>query len=185
MARKNFSKTSKRIGRIESEMLESLSGGDLAYGFLLSGRSTRSMYRLARERAKDRYRRRLAIERLQKHGYVEGKSVMSITISGSSLLYRLIAKNTALIGKKVWDKKWRIVAFDIPERHRTLRNMVRRLLKRAGFKQLQQSIWIFPHDCEELVQLIKSESRLSSHILYGVLERIEDEKRFRKVFNLE
>lgn len=78
-----------------------------------------------------------------------------------------------------------MVVFDIPEKYRRLRNQVRAILKRAGFKQLQQSVWIFPYECEELVQLIQQESELAPHILYGVLEKIEGGKGLMRQFGLK
>jgi hypothetical protein len=174
----------RRVGKIERDILEQLSLGDLAYGFLLSGRSTKRMRQLAAQRATDRYRRKQAIDRLHKCGCIIAGEIVSITPTGKKILNGLIKRNIETIGQRDWDRKWRVVAFDIPERHRKWRNVVRRLLKQAGFVQLQQSLWIFPHECEELVQLIKSESKLTKHILYGVFERIEGEARFRKIFKL-
>ncbi len=89
-----------------------------------------------------------------------------------------------LLQTNAWDGKWRIVAFDIPEKYSALRDKVRRILKQAGFIKLQHSVWIFPHECEELAQLIKEESRLSNYILYGRLDRIENESGLKKAFHL-
>lgn len=183
MARKK--RSIRRLGAIERDILEDLSGGDLLYGFLLSGRSSRHMFKLARERATYRYRRKLAIARLKELNFIESRDRwLRITAEGGNLLGKSIALTRALVETKKWDGKWRIATFDIPEKYAPLRNRVRGLLKRAGFVQLQQSIWIFPYDCEELVQLIKTESDLSKHILYGVLEEIEDDERLKKRFGL-
>jgi DNA-binding transcriptional regulator PaaX len=89
------------------------------------------------------------------------------------------------LSEKVWDKKWRIVAFDIPQEHGHLRSRIRGVLKRAGFVLLQQSIWIFPHECKDLAQLIKEESHLAPHIIYGVLESVEGEERLKRLFKLK
>jgi DNA-binding transcriptional regulator PaaX len=175
----------RRLGRIEHEIMQKLSLGDLAYGFLVSARSTKIMNHSAAARAKERHRRKCSIERLRGYGFVSGKDFLTITPAGMHSIYALASKNRAQIGKQNWDHKWYIVAYDIPVRLSPLRNTVRRILKSAGFVHLQQSLWIFPYKCEELVQLIKSESKLSRHIFYGVLERIEDEEKFKKIFKLE
>ena len=52
----------------------------------------------------------------------------------------------------VWDLRWRIVAFDIPETHSTIRDVFRRRLKEFGFKQLQKSIWISKADCTQILR---------------------------------
>lgn len=177
----------KRLGAIEREVLEDLSAGDLLYGFLLSARSTRRMFRLAREHALYRYRRKLAVERLKEIQFIRERSGrLSITDLGTNALGRVIERTAGLLKNgRTWDHRWRVVVFDIPEKYRRLRNQIRAILKRAGFVQLQQSVWIFPHECEELVQFIQRESHLAPHILYGVLERIQGEKELRRRFHLK
>ena len=90
-----------------------------------------------------------------------------------------------LLGSGGWDKKWRVVAFDIPERYSELRDKIRYVLKRSGFVRLQQSVWVFPYECKELVGIIKESSGLSKYVLYGVLEYVEDETRLKKIFGLK
>lgn len=175
----------RQLGLLERDILNELTFGDFLYSFLLSARSTKRFYKLASERATQRYRRKLAIERLRELEFIEdcgGK--LSITSAGRSALGTVIATNRKLLGTRPWDHKWRIATFDIPEKYASLRHKVIGVLKKAGFVKLQHSIWIFPHECEELVQLIKNESKLSEFILYGVLEKIEDEGRLKKLFKL-
>jgi len=172
-----------RLGTVEREVLEELSAGDLFIGFLCSARSTRRMYKIAHERAKHRYHTRLAIERLAREGHIRRNGeLLSINTSGRRLLDQTVENVRATLRKKKWDGKWRIVTFDIPEQLRESRNAVRAILKRAGFVKLQHSVWIFPHECEELARLIKEDARLSHHVLYGVLEKIEDDARLRRAF---
>ncbi|PIR82679.1 CRISPR-associated endonuclease Cas2 [Candidatus Kaiserbacteria bacterium CG10_big_fil_rev_8_21_14_0_10_59_10] len=175
----------RRLGAIEREMLTELSAGDLFVGYLLSAGSIRRMYKVARDNAAYRYRRKQAMERLLEDNFVRraGKR-LSITSDGRNALGDIVRETHALLRTKRWDGKWRIVIFDIPERYRELRDKVRYALKKAGFAQLQQSVWIFPHECKELIQLIQKESQLSKYILYGVMERVEGERTFRKLFKL-
>lgn len=41
-----------------------------------------------------------------------------------------------------WDGQWRIVIFDIPEKRRIARDLLRNRLKEWGFTQKQKSVWI-------------------------------------------
>lgn len=178
-------KSARQLGNIERDILNELTFGDLLYSFLLSARSTRLFYKLANERAMARYRRKLAIERLKKGGYIDVRGAhVHMTNTGHHALGRAIDTNRKLLENRTWDHKWRIAAFDIPEIYAAQRRVVRGVLKRAGFIKLQHSVWIFPHDCEEFIQLIKKESHLAPYILYGVLERIEGENRLKKLFGL-
>jgi phenylacetic acid degradation operon negative regulatory protein len=181
---KLYKKGRRRLGRIERDILEGLSAGDLLYAALFSGRSTKQMFKLARQRALERYRRKKAVERLLEEKFIRRSAErLTITDMGRGALGEVIASTAKLLQTK-WDGKWRIVIFDIPEQYAVLRNKIRTILKRAGFRQLQLSVWIFPYECEELARLIKEESRLSKHILYGTLEHVENNDTLKKSFNL-
>ncbi len=175
-----------RLGAIERDVLEQLTAGDLLMGFLMSARSTKLMYKIARERAVRRYKTRLAIDRLVREGYVQRRDdILSITNTGRVLIERTVKNIRATLDTLQWDGKWRIITFDIPERLRQARDEIRTILKRAGFIKLQNSTWIFPHECEELSRLLRNDPRLSRHVLYGVLEKIQDDARLRHAFRLK
>ncbi|PIR84968.1 CRISPR-associated endonuclease Cas2 [Candidatus Kaiserbacteria bacterium CG10_big_fil_rev_8_21_14_0_10_45_20] len=173
------------VGVLERDILEQLSGGDLLYGFLLSARSSRRLFIKARERASYRYRRKQAILRLKEKRFIQQKGeLFKITPKGTAILKQQIQKTHNLLNTKRWDGRWRIVAFDVPEKHRSFRNKIRLALKEAGFIQMQKSVWVFPHECKELSDLLKEEPRLTHCVLYGVLEQIENEEKIKKIFNL-
>ncbi len=144
------------------------------------------MMRLAKQRATERYRRRRAIERLKEHDFiVQRGEQLCITATGSNALNIEVRRTHDLLDTTIWDRKWRVVAFDIPEQYSELRDKLRYVLKRVGFVQLQQSVWVFPHECRVLVDLLKQNSGLSKYVLYGVLEYVEDEARLKKMFGLK
>ena len=53
---------------------------------------------------------------------------------------------------KRWDKRWRILIFDIPEKIRWKRDVFRGKLKTLGFGMVQQSVWVSPHPFEDDVR---------------------------------
>jgi hypothetical protein len=55
-----------------------------------------------------------------------------------------------------WDKKWRMVMFDIPEKRRAERNILREKLKNIGFKEIQKSIFVNPYPCLDEINFIVS-----------------------------
>ncbi len=178
-------KRSHQLGSIERDVLSELTFGDLVYTMLISGTSNKTFFKNARERANYRYRRKLALHRLIDDALIQKEGLhLSITNIGRNSLGYAVQQTRQLLYRQTWDGKWRIVAFDIPEKYASLRDKVRDVLKRAGFQKLQQSIWIFPHECEELVLLMQEESILSKYVLYGVLERIGNDKQLKKRFHL-
>lgn len=54
-----------------------------------------------------------------------------------------------------WDKRWRIVMFDIPEKHKSTRDYISFHLKRIGFKQLQRSVFVYPHPVDDFIELVR------------------------------
>lgn len=75
-----------------------------------------------------------------------------------------------------WDKQWRIVSFDIPEQKRLARNAIRRLIKRLGFLQLHASVWIYPHDCAQQIQLIREAYRASNDIRLIIAKQVDGQE---------
>jgi len=63
-----------------------------------------------------------------------------------------------------WDRKWRIVIFDIPQELHKNRNCFRQKLKTMGFYMLQKSIFVFPYPCEEEIAQICHRLKISDHI---------------------
>lgn len=63
--------------------------------------------------------------------------------------------------KRQWDGKWRVVMFDIPEKSREFRTILREHLWELRFYKLQNSVFVSPYPCEkqlaELVCLYKAE----------------------------
>jgi len=83
-----------------------------------------------------------------------------------------------------WDRRWRIVIFDIPHTRRALRDRIRGILKRLGFYQLQRSVWVHPYDCEEIVALLKLDMRIRTEIRYIIADAIEYDRPLRHYFGL-
>lgn len=54
-----------------------------------------------------------------------------------------------------WDERWRLVMFDIPERHATSRKALTNKLQQLGFQLIQKSVWIHPFPCQEVVEVCK------------------------------
>ena len=92
----------------------------------------------------------------------------------------------AVVPKKVmrWDGKWRVVIFDVPEKRRSVRGRVRNLLKLFNFYCLQDSVWVYPYDCEDLIALLKVDLRLGNAVRYVIADSIENDVQLRTIFKL-
>ncbi len=83
-----------------------------------------------------------------------------------------------------WDKKWRIVIFDVWERRRNTRDQLRSMLESNGFVLLQGSVWVYPYPCEELFAFLRANLRLGIAMRYIVADEIENDRKLREHFGL-
>lgn len=68
--------------------------------------------------------------------------------------------------EKEWDGKYRIVVFSIPERSRTLRDRLRRALRKIGFEPYEKGIWISLYDERDKILKIIDEIGIGHHFVY-------------------
>lgn len=113
-----------------------------------------------------------------------GRRYVRLTEKGRRLFLRYQLGESRIARPKRWDGKWRAVIFDIKEDRRGLRNELRRELTNLGFLRLQQSVWVHPYECEEIIILLKSHFRIGKALLYMIIEEIENDKWLKKEFGL-
>lgn len=142
------------------------------FGFVARARQTEIIKR-ARERLIAR-----GLLRFAKKGYLE------LTAKGESEIALLERTNYQLPKPRRWDKKWRILIFDIPEKRRWLRDRVRATLIAIGFKRLQYSVFIYPYDCEDVVALLKADFKIGKDLLYMIVDELENDRHLCERFGL-
>lgn len=136
------------------------------------------------------YRFKSSLSRLIGAGYVvlaeeAGKKRVRLTPKGERCA--ALMGEGKLVPKKpaYWDKKWRVLIFDIPERRRKTRAQIRATLTTLGFVRLQDSVWVFPYDCEDLVTLLKADLKIGKDLLYLIVDKLEYDAPLRAKFALE
>ena len=63
-----------------------------------------------------------------------------------------------------WDGIWRIVIFDIPEKDRKGRNILRSKMQELGFYPLQKSVMVTPWKCKDEIDFIKHFYHLEDYV---------------------
>ena len=128
---------------------------------------------------------------------LEQKEIIDIDEKDGKIFVKLKDKNNLTVLKystkalldfkrkrKNWNKKWFLVFFDVPEIQRNKRNYLRKFLLDIGFYRYQQSVYIFPYECENELGLIKKIVEGAKYIKYIIAEKIEDEKLIKSFFKL-
>lgn len=110
---------------------------------------------------------------------------ISLTDAGKKKAGWMQIDQLKIIRPKKWDKKWRLLMFDISQMRKVLREALRGKLKELEFAPFQKSIWICPFDCRAEVELLKSFFGLSDEeVCLVAIENIGDDRKFKKIFHL-
>lgn len=142
-----------------------------------------------RKKYNPKYQVNNAINRLKEKGLVEfrnenGKIFLRLTKKGEAELLKYQLQELTIKKPSKWDGKWRIVIFDIKEYKRRIRDELRQTLEILGFLKLQNSVWVYPYECEEVITMLKSHFHIGKDILYITAEKIENDKWMRQKFSL-
>jgi CRISPR-associated endonuclease Cas2 len=57
---------------------------------------------------------------------------------------------------KKWDKKWRVVSFDVPANQSKQRAAFTQKLQKYNFIMLQKSVWVHPAPCFDQIEQLAS-----------------------------
>lgn len=133
---------------------------------------------------------RRTLRRLERQKYViieegeDGRVTVRISQNGMTraLSYQL---DTMVLNKpKRWDKKWRVVIFDIEEKYKGFRDAFRLRLGQLGLYQLQESVYVSPYPCFNEVEFLRELYGVSFTVRYIIADQIEDDEQLRQRFDL-
>lgn len=131
------------------------------------------------------------VHKLARSGYVKIKkdkgaknqSFFHLTPKGRLSILKYLHLEKLKIRK--WDKHWRVIIFDIPEKLKKWREYVRNEFKNLGFHPLQESVYITPYPVTgELDELLK-EWGLRKYFRYLTVTEIDDARELKKEFDLK
>jgi DNA-binding transcriptional regulator PaaX len=137
-----------------------------------------------------RYHVNRAIKEMINAGLVEyrkneqGIICLRLTGKGRDKLKDYALENLKIKKPWRWDKKYRVIIFDIKEFKRKTRDKLRHWLEHLGFIRLQNSVWVYPYECREVIILLKSYFHIGKEVLYMTVDSIENDKWLKKEFGL-
>lgn len=122
---------------------------------------------------------------MERRGYIKrtGNTYMLTPQGRKALTERELWEQVVPIPRR-WDGKWHLVLFDIPANKKGRRDIFRLHLKKLGFFLYQNSVWVYPYPCENVVRTISDFYMLSSCVSFAVAEKLTGEKHLMSHFNL-
>lgn len=187
---KTFLNSEKKSAKATKVILAVLAVG----GILIIGAMAPNIFQ-----AFGRYRRprqyssetlRNGVYSLKKRGLIEiikeneDRTTIRLTLRGQSKIKELATDVIEIPKMKKWDKKWRFVIFDIPDKYKKAREALRRKLKELGFYGLQESVWAYPFPCEDEILFISHIFNVENFIEILTVEKLLHQDKLQKNFKL-
>jgi phenylacetic acid degradation operon negative regulatory protein len=113
---------------------------------------------------------------LKKKGFIkiknlEQKQAVLITKKGADKVLKIRLKTKEK--KRRPDGKWQMIIFDIPEKKKQLRELLRESLYLLKYRKLQQSVWVCPYDVLKETEAILRRYSLDPYVKLFLIEEIE------------
>ena len=180
-----------KLGQVKRKILLALMGG-AALGFSRNPRQyyrnlriIRSEWRKINQQTFTRSIRRLSVEKLlEEKKLPDGSFKLILTAKGKreAKILSLIGNSINFKKPKRWDGKWRLVLFDIPEKNRLFRDILREHLRNLKFLKLQHSVFVSPYPFEKPIQELVSLYSASPYVRIVTATNIDNEPALRKHF---
>jgi len=128
------------------------------------------------------------LSRLQKNGLVRrdlADNFFVLTDKGIKERKKILDRiNLEKTKSDKWDGKWRVLVFDIPEKHKDYREFLRAELVEYGFKPLQKSVWISPYRSAEELRNSIEDRGMERWVKLLVAETVFDDSWLKGEFKL-
>ncbi len=138
-------------------------------------------YRVLNNTIRSLYKSRL----IREHENPDGSLTMVLTNKGKEKVVTFNIDNMEIKKPKVWDKKWRMVIFDIPEKHKPAREALRETLKRLGFYEYQKSVLIHPYPCQDEVDYLIEYYEIRPWVRIVTATELDNEIHLCKIFSIQ
>lgn len=129
------------------------------------------------------------LRRLEKDKQVEivdenGQEVIRLSENGNRRVIKYSLDMLQIEKPKKWDRRWRVVIYDIPTENKSFSEIIREILRTLGFVKIQESVYLCPYPCFKQIEFIRGYYFQSGNILYMTVERIEHDQIYKDYFGL-
>jgi len=121
---------------------------------------------------------------IQEKNHKDGTTTFILSENGKQKALRFNIDKLEIKKPIRWDRKWRIVMFDIPEKLRRMRDSLRLHFREMGLIELQKSVFVYPYSCSKEIEFILEFYNARKHIRFVLAEKIDNELHLKKKFNL-
>jgi hypothetical protein len=121
---------------------------------------------------------------IREHENPDGSLTMILTDKGKKKAITFNIDNMKIKKPNKWDKRWRMVLFDIPEKHKKAREALRETLRKLGFYEYQKSVLIYPYECKKEIDFVIEYFDIRPYVRTITANELDNEIHLRKIFDL-
>lgn len=121
---------------------------------------------------------------VQEKNNKDGSTTLTLSENGKQKALQFDIDKLEIKRPAKWDKKWRVVMFDIPEKSRKLRNSLRFHFQKIGLIELQKSVFIYAYPCHEEIEFIIELYNARKYVRFLLVENVDNELHLQKKFGL-
>jgi len=132
---------------------------------------------------------RSSLSRLEQYGLIhkENKRLFSLTpIGKKEALFVFVDIESVLHVPHMqkWDQGWRIIFFEMPPKKKKFQYFLQNILKRIGFHELLQGVWIYPYQAPLFLRELLLDDTLKQYVK-SIATSIEHDQDLREIFKLQ
>ena len=183
MAKELGSTSRKVLLLLDAGLALGLSGSPTRYFKILKGvaEEWKNIEKRALHRAiKNIYQSKLADFKEQKDGTI----ILTLNEKGKEKILKYKLDAMKIPKMKKWDKKWRVILFDIPESKKKIKDILRFHLKKLEFFEFQKSVFVHPFDCVNEINFLIEFYNIRPYVRIIIAESIDNELHLKKHFDL-
>jgi CRISPR/Cas system-associated endoribonuclease Cas2 len=114
-----------------------------------------------------------------------GQIYISLTKEGRAKADKYQIDDLEIKKPDKWDGKWRIMIFDIQDKHKIKRETLRGKIKELGMFQLQKSVWVHPYDFSKEIKILRDFFGLTKDEMKIIIASVvEDDRKLKEFFKL-
>ena len=114
----------------------------------------------------------------------DGTISVVLTEKGKQTASRFDPDNLSIPQPNHWDKKWRVIIYDIPDNKKAARDALRRKLYELSFKEWQKSVFIHPYPCDQQIDFVIEFFDVRPYVRRGLMTNITNEAEIKLHFGL-
>lgn len=181
----------RELGEVSQKVILLLWGG-LALGLSGSPRTYFKILKAIGKEWKEIEEKALhrAIKNLYKSKLVDikedkdGITTLVLSEKGKEKALRYSLDEMVVPKMQKWDKKWRVVLFDIPENRKKIRDALRFHLKKMDFFEFQKSVFVHPFECKNEIDYLIEFYNIRPFVRFLIADSIDNELHLKKHFGL-